>query len=100
MEIFNCVLLTGNPGYAWRIKKKFSKIHKPEKRAPWCKFSQPYLHSGKQVLMITCFQPININREILNFKYKYNIEVEVLYSDITVKIPVVEQTFTGSAVSL
>jgi len=64
-----------------------------------CKFSQPYLHSGKQHLMITCFQPINIDREILNFKFKYNIQVEVLYSEITVKVPVVEPTLTGNAVS-
>jgi len=98
MEIFNCVLLTGSPGYAWRIKKKFGKAQKPEKKGFMCKFGAHFMHNGLQCLMITCFQPIHIEREILNFKFKYNIQIEVLYSEITVKVPVVEPTLTGNAV--
>ena len=116
MEIFNCVLLTGTPGYAWRIKKKFSKAQKssekafsckniqnpikPKNKPFWCRLGKHFIYQGKQCLMITCYEPIPLEREILYLKYKYNIEVEVLYSDITVKIPVVEQTLTGSEVLL
>ncbi len=114
MEIFNCVLLTGTPGYAWRIKKKFGKAQKsgekqlsvrniknpikPKNKPFWCKIGQQFLFQGKQCVILTCYEPFSVDREILYLKYKYNIEVEVLYSDITVKIPVVEQTLTGSEV--
>lgn len=113
MEIFNCVLLTGTPGYAWRIKKKFSKAQKsdekafscknirnpikPKNKPFWCKIGQQFLFQGKQCVIITCYEPINITREILYLKFKYNVETETLYSEITVNSHLIEKTLTGNS---
>lgn len=114
MEVFNCVLLTGSPGYAWRVKKKFGKAKKsaekeiacknirksikPKNKPFWCRLGKHFMYQGKQCLMITCYESFPLEREILNFKLKYNIQIEVLYSEITVKIPAVEPTLTGNNV--
>ena len=81
-EIFNAVEIKGALGFGWRIKKRLRDMRIMHRFALAHKISA----QGTEIVQILFLQPVNVGQLLLNYKLKYNLEIQPIQTAITVKL--------------